>query len=400
MKQISLCLLLLTLPISCTTKKSNQINSYLLGLEIPNDSLDTFLNIKMKEYDIPGVSIAVINNNKVVHTIYKGYKNVALKEAVTINTIFEGASISKSVFAYFVMKFVEEGKLDLNKPLYKYLPNPAIAYDERYKKITAQMVLCHRSGLPNWREGENDRKLKLKFTPNTQYGYSGEAYQYLAMVLKEIAKTDWKGLESIFQRKVAVPLGMKHTVFIQNEYTRKHKAEPYDENGKWIDWKNNYWFKKEDNKFYAPSSIHTKPRDFSKWMIAMMNNKGLKASNFEKMLQPYSIVPIAELNVKYTLGFNKLDYPFTNIFFHGGDNEGFTSLYVFDKDKKWGFILFANSENGGELGKELFLYLLTGPNKTNLYAILICLVLISIISIYYFIKLVKNIVTKHKYTLV
>lgn len=393
MKRILFYGLLLFLLTYCSKPDSNQLESY-LGFKVQIDSLNNFLDRKMKEHQIPGISLAIINHNKVVYTSYKGYKNKELKQPVTSKTIFEGASISKSVFAYFVMKFVEEGKLDLNKPLYQYLPYPDLADDERYKKITAKMVLCHRSGMPNWREDEDDKKLKLLFEPNTQYGYSGEAYQYLAMVLKEISRTDWKGLEKLFQQKVAIPLKMKHTVFIQNDYTRKNKAEPYDENGKWMDWRNNYWFKKEDNIFYAASSIHSEPIDFSKWMIAVMNNKGLSKKSLEIMFKPYSDVPVDELNIKYTLGFNKLDYPFTNIFFHGGDNEGFNSLYVFDKSKKWGFVLFANSENGSELGKDLFFYLLTGPNKTNLYITLIIgiLVVLTVLffSIRYFIKIIKN----------
>ena len=393
MKNILFWCLTLLLTINCTSPKSNEIESY-LGFKIQLDSLDSFINSKIKEYKIPGISLAIINNNKVVYTIYKGFKNKETKQPVSANTIFEGASISKSVFAYFVMQFVEEGKLDLNKPLYQYLPYSDLAYDERYKKITAKMVLCHRSGMPNWREGEADKKLKLLFDPNTQYGYSGEAYQYLAMVLKEIAKTDWKGLEQIFQNKVAKPLKMKHTVFIQTDYTRKNKAEPYDENGNWIDWRNNYWFKKEDNKFYAASSIHTEPLDFSKWMLAIMNQKGLTKNSFDTMLKPYSQVPVDELNIKYTLGFNKLDFPFTDIYFHGGDNEGFTSLYVLDIKKKWGFVLFANSENGGEFGKELFFYLLSGPNKSQIY-IVISIVLITLLTLLYI--LVKRLKKRIKF---
>ena len=393
MKRLLFYLFSLFLLAYCNKPNSNQLESY-LGFKIQNDSLNNFLDFKMKKYKIPGLSLAIINDNKIVYSSYKGYKNIALKEPITSKTIFEGASISKSVFAYFVMKFVEEGKLDLNKPLYQYLPYQDIANDKRYKKITAKMVLCHRSGMPNWREGEDDKKLKLKFNPNTQYGYSGEAYQYLAMVLKKISNTDWNGLEKLFQEKVAIPLKMKHTVFIQNAYTRKNKAEPYDKNEKWIDWKNNYWFKKEDSIFYAPSSIHTEPIDFSKWMLAIMNNKGLSKKSFEVMLTPYSDVPVDELNIKYTLGFNKLDYPFTDVFFHGGDNEGFTSLYVFDKSKKWGFILFANSENGSELGKDLFFYLITGPNKTKLYTIVIIGIISIIISLFFFIKWLKYKINK------
>src|SRR5690606_33606031 len=145
------------------------------------DSINIFLKSRMDSLNIPGLSIAVINDSKVVYHNTFGFANVEKKLPVTDKTIFEAASISKSEFAFFVMQFVEEGKLDLDKPLYEYLPYQDIANDERYKKITARMVLSHRSGFPNWRENEDDKKLKIKFDPGTDYEYSGEGYQYLAM---------------------------------------------------------------------------------------------------------------------------------------------------------------------------------------------------------------------------
>ena len=93
------------------------------------------------------------------------------------------------------------------------------------------MVLSHRSGFPNWRRDEADGNLKIKFEPGTQYLYSGEGYQYLAMVLRHIEGTDWTGLEAAFQKRVAKPLGLENTVFIQTPYTKKNKAQPYNEDG-------------------------------------------------------------------------------------------------------------------------------------------------------------------------
>lgn len=233
---------------SCSGKKVPEIKND-NGFGISKDSLDIYVELKMKELNIPGLSIAFINDGKVWHHKTMGYANLEKKLPVTDKTIFEGASISKSVFAFFVMTYVEDSKLDLDKPLYEYLPYPDIAYDARYKKITARMILSHRSGLPNWRENEEDKTLKIKFEPGTDYQYSGEGYQYLAMVLKHVEGTDWDGLEAAFQEKVAKPLDMEHTVFIQTPYTRAHKAEPYDESGKWIDWKNDYWHKKGSKEF-------------------------------------------------------------------------------------------------------------------------------------------------------
>nr|WP_246164437.1 serine hydrolase domain-containing protein [Xanthovirga aplysinae] len=323
----------------------------------------------MREFNIPGLAIAIINKGEVVYRINFGYANLEQKIPVTDTTIFEGASMSKSVFGFFVMKYVEEGKLDLDKPLHEYLPYPDIAYDDRYKKITARMVLSHRSGFPNWRENEPDKKLRIKFEPGTDYLYSGEGYQYLAMVLKHIENTDWAGLEVAFQDKIAQPLGMEHTVFIQTPFTTKYKAEPYDENGKWIDWKKDYWNNKEEGVFGAAFSIHSEPLDFSKWMIGVMKEELLSKESYHELLKPHSNVPTDDLDISYTLGFMKFPFIFTNTYGHGGNNEGFTSFFTLNTTKDWGYVLFTNSEYGEKLGEDLFFYLLLGPYLTIPYII-------------------------------
>lgn len=329
-------------------------------ITVSKDSIDSFLQSKMKEQNIPGVSIALINDSKVVYHQTFGFANKEKELPVTNKTIFEGASISKSVFASFVMTYVEEGKLDLDKPLYQYLPYPDIEHDDRYKKITARIVLSHRSGFPNWRENEKDKKLIIKFEPGTDYEYSGEGYQYLAMVLKHIDGTDWNGLEDTFQKKIAKPLGLKHTTFIEDDYTMKNKAEPYKNNGEWIDWKNEYWYKKDKGVFVPAASIRTEPIDFSKWMIGVMNKKVLSESSYDTLLKHYSSMsePEAETQLYYCLGFVTANRIFTTSYWHGGTNDGFTCFYFMDTSKKWGYVVFTNSEYGETLGYRLLDYFL------------------------------------------
>ncbi len=368
MKKITIILsLLLYLPfmqfdgIAQDKQKRKSGFSNLKGTKISKVTFESYLDSQMKALNIPGLSIAIINNGKVVFSKTKGYANLERQLPVTKKTIFEGASISKSVFAFFVMTYVEKGKLDLDKPLFEYLPYPDIAHDERYKKITARMVLSHRSGFPNWRENEDDKTLKLKFDPGTDYGYSGEGYQYLAMVLKHIEGSDWNALEAAFQNKVAKPLGLKHTVFIQTPYTRENKAEPYGENGKWIDWKNDYWYKKGKDQVVAAASIHSEPIDFSKWMIAVMNKKLLSEKSYQELFKHHSKLPGSEHS--YTLGFINLGPPYQNIVVHSGNNEGFTCYYLMDIEKDWGYVLFTNSEQGERLGNTLYDYFIEEKSK-------------------------------------
>ncbi|MEK6152139.1 serine hydrolase domain-containing protein [Flavobacteriaceae bacterium 3-367] len=266
----------------CSSTTKTIIKDY-NNTNISKDSIDNYIEDKMRELKIPGLSFSIINKGEVVYNNNYGYANLEKQLPVSPQTIFEAASLSKSVFAFFVMKYVEEGKLDLDKPLFEYLPYSDIAYDGRYKEITARMVLSHTSGLPNWRENEEDKKLKIKFDPGTNFEYSGEGYQYLAMVLKNFEGEDWNKLEKSFQDKVAKPLSLDNTVFIQNKTTRELKAEPYNMEGKWIDWKNNYWYKKDDGVFVAPSSLHTNTNDFSKWMITIMDNKLLSDNSYKEL---------------------------------------------------------------------------------------------------------------------
>ncbi|WP_400078754.1 serine hydrolase domain-containing protein [Winogradskyella sp. R77965] len=388
-------ILIISLSCLCCSNKNNTIDSY-IGMDIPKDSIDSYLDSKMKSLNIPGLAIAIINEGEVVYHQTKGYAIIEDKKPVTKQTIFEGASISKSIFAYFVMKFVEEGKLDLDKPLYQYMPYPDIAYDERYKKITARIVLSHRSGFPNWRENEKDGLLKLKFDPDSDYGYSGEGYEYLALVLKHIEQTDWNGLESIFQEKVAQPLGMTHTVFIENTHTNEHKAAAYVPEGR-VDVANNYWSKKDKGIFSAPSSIHSEPIDFSKWMIAVMNKEGLSEESFKTLFTPHSLVEETEYyDIYYTLGFNIPKIPLTDIYLHGGNNIGFTSWFALDSNKKWGYVLFTNSEFGELLGEELLLYLAVGPDKTKLYWSISGILIIIICSFSYLIIRVRKRIKNNK----
>lgn len=350
-------LIALILLAACTSQEKRTYIKDYSGTNLSTADVDDFLESGMEKHNIPGLAIAIVNNSEVVYHKTFGYANKEKEMPVTEQTLFEAASMSKSVFATMVMMYVEEGKLDLDKPLYTYWPFPDIEYDERYKKITARMVLSHRSGFPNWREG--DEKLKINFEPGSDYMYSGEGFQYLAMVLEHIDSTDSYGLEKKFQDKIAKPLGLKHTVFIRDDYTRNNKAEPYNADGTWIDKTKevNRW---SGDEFGAAYSIHSEPIDFSKWMIAIMNKKLLREESYQQLFKSHSDVPSqGPLKLSYGLGFFIASVPDTDLhtYGHSGRNDGFTCLFTINTEKDWGLVIFTNSENGAKLNDELLEYL-------------------------------------------
>src|SRR4030095_6183209 len=103
-------------------------------------AIDQFIETYQKYYNIPGVSLALIKDGKLVYHKTYGVRNTMTQQAVDAYTLFEAASITKPVFASAVQRLAERGVIDLNKPLYEYLPYKDIEQDERYKLITAKHV--------------------------------------------------------------------------------------------------------------------------------------------------------------------------------------------------------------------------------------------------------------------
>ncbi len=320
----------------------SEIIKNLKGQEVKVEDLESFLEAQMRLLEVPGVSLAIINDGKVVYHTVKGYAEIKNKKEVTNNTIFEGASLSKPVFAYLVMKLVEEGKLALDKPLHLYLPYEDIAYDERYKKITARMVLSHTTGFPNWRPDNGKGKLVIQFEPGTSFGYSGEGYQYLAKVVAHLLHTDDAGLEAFYQEVVAKPLQLKYTKYLQDEHNKKNKAVGYE---------GTIPLKGEDDPtvFGAAYSIHSEALDFSKWIIAILRQEGLSKESYLELFRSQVKIPEdspeGQLGVTdWTLGFAKAQLPFGTVYAHGGNNEGYTSLFALNREKQWGFVIFTNAD--------------------------------------------------------
>lgn len=336
------------------------------GQNIEIEELDAFIKSQMKLHNVPGLSFAVINNSKLVYKQVYGLKNIETIEVVNERTIFETASVSKSIFAYFAMIMVEKGLIDLDTPLYKYMPYPDIEHDERYKLITARMVLSHTSGLPNWRFYNDDGKLNIKFTPGSQFHYSGEGYEFLAKVLTHLNNTDYIGLEKIIADEVYKPLKMTNSGFMLPEEQLKTKKASGYEDGELSDG-----IPADMTKPYFGSSFkfHTDVIDFSKFMIALIKEKGMKKETFTEMFRQQVVLPEDEsLRTEdgfdsWSLGFIRAETSQGMKLAHGGMNPSFQCYYMILKEKEFGFVFFGNSNTAIEMFPVIEEYLLSGKKE-------------------------------------
>ncbi|MVT41989.1 serine hydrolase [Chitinophaga oryziterrae] len=322
--------------------------------------VDHFIETYQKYYQIPGVSLALIKDDSLVYYKTYGVRNTFTGEKVDENTLFEAASVTKPVFAFAVQRLAERGIIDLDKPLYLYLPYPDIEYDERYKLMTARHVLTHRTGFPNWRWMNKDGKLNLMFTPGTDYSYSGEGFEYLKMVVEKITG---KKVEQVLQEEVLHPIGLYHTFFSRNDSLKLMAANGH------YDMLPTY-----DELPESPGmaySMYTEARIFTKFMLYLLEQKGLNAQTYQAMFEKHSDFHYKPEDKKprYPAYMGESleirETPFGKSFGHGGNNGDFKCRFEVYQDLKMGYVIFTNSNTSDALIDALRDFLVEGKENVN-----------------------------------
>jgi CubicO group peptidase (beta-lactamase class C family) len=336
------------------------------GTTITPAEIDATITRLIKAAEVPGLGIAVLNDGKIVYLKAYGVRDKERNLPLTVDSAMYAASFSKSAFAYMVMQLVGKGSLDLDKPVFQYLPKPLpeypsytdLANDPRYLRITARMLLSHTSGFPNWRLLEEDRKLHIHFAPGSRYAYSGEGIVLLQLVVESITK---KPLEELMQQLVFQPLGMSRTSMVWQDRFETDFANEYDEYGRSLG-------ADKRTKAEAVGSMQTTIADFARFMQAVLDGKGLSKEDLEGMLGPQiQITSKHEFptldeettdenkarRLSYGLGWGLYWTPYGKAFFKEGHSDGEMNYTVGFDRKKTGIIIMTNSANGEGIYKEL-----------------------------------------------
>ena len=323
------------------------------GKYISFSAMDAFLRSQMDSIGMPGLSFALISDGQIVYRRTLGVTNAETGQRVSYASLFDAASMTKTPFAFLVLRLVDKGILDLDKPLFTYLPYPDIAYDERYKLITARMVLSHTAGFPNWRFFNKDGKLDIKFTPGTQYQYSGEGYEYLANVISHLLNIQKNDLQELFNEEVAKQSGMEKTYFTWNSWVEEHRVSGH------VDGKvaEGYGIRADKPGFYASYSMQTEALNYARFLLALMNENGLKKGSFDDMLRVQFPNAGKSPDEQWGLGIGIRPAEFGDEFYHGGYNLNFSGEFMFNKEQKFGYVFFTNCNKGSEFNKKLLKFI-------------------------------------------
>jgi CubicO group peptidase (beta-lactamase class C family) len=358
MKQTFVWLALALLSASLAVGQQSTVTR-LDGSTISAAEIDTTVTRLMKATEVTGAGIAVFNHGKIAYMKAYGFRDKDKNLPLTVDSVMSAASLSKVAFTYLVLQLVDDGVLDLDKPVYQYLSKPLpeypkyadLANDPRYKRITARMLLSHTSGFANWRWFEEDRKLRIHFEPGSRYAYSGEGISLLQLVVETVTKTP---LEELMQKRVFQHLGMNRTSMVWQERFESDYANGYDEYGRSLG-------PLKQHKAGAAGSMSTTLADFSRFMQAVLDGRLLRPKTREQMLSPqiqivskHMFPTLSEettdenkaIRLSSGLGWTLYWTPYGEAFSKGGHDDGWRHYTVcFDKVKT-GIVIMTNSGNG------------------------------------------------------
>jgi CubicO group peptidase (beta-lactamase class C family) len=371
MASLALWLVVVT---SCAGQETKQPEiTRLDGTKISTVDADAFAKKALEDAHVTGAQIAVVVKGKLAWSAAYGFRRREPALPMERDTTTWAASITKSVFATYVMQLVERGEFDLDKPIGQQLPLPLENYeayrekaseivkDPQWATVTPRMLLSHTSGLANFATMEPDKKMHLRFKPGTQFLYSGEGINLVQFVIEEQKK---KPLEVLLQEAIFGPLGMTRTALIYKEDFGANVADRYDMNEK---------FRSQTKRFPArgAGSMTTSAEDMSKFVEGLFAGKILKKSTRKKMLKPVFQIrsvhefPLeankgegkeaADVGLAYGIGWGLLTRTkYGPAFFKEGHGDGAQNYMICFEKKQSCMIVLTNSDNGELTFRELF----------------------------------------------
>ena len=336
------------------------------GSRISANEIDQTVARLMDAAKVTGVGLAILNDGRLSYLKAYGFRDLKKNLPLTPDSVMSAASFTKVAFAFMVMQLVQEGVLDLDKPVYQYLPNPLPEYssykdlsgDERYKKITTRMLLSHTSGFPNWRRFTDDHRLAIFFEPGSRFAYSGEGIALLQLIVETRTK---KSLPDLMRQRVFEPIGMSHSSMVWRWRSEGLLANGYDEQKNCLGPQRR-WLAD------AAGSMKTTPADFALFIQAVMNSQGLHKQTSDLMLSPQIRIRSKhefptlsnettdennQIQLSYGLGWGLYWTPYGKAFFKEGHDDGWRNYTVCFDDARLGIVIMTNSSNGEGIYKDL-----------------------------------------------
>jgi CubicO group peptidase (beta-lactamase class C family) len=341
-----------------------QVENGLVG-RLKIDGRQFNIKERMAHYKVKGVSIAVVQNYKVVWAKGYGWADEKEKRPVTTSTLFEPGSISKSLNAVGVLKLAQDQQLDLDADINNYLQKWKFPYDSvsKGKKISLKHLLSHTAGLSVHGFPGYDRKVKIPslpeildgktpantaavrslFEPGLRYQYSGGGTTISQLIIEEVSKQPY---HVFIYDNVLKPMGMLQSSYQQPPAPgkMKHVATGYRADGSEV-----------ENKFHVypeqgAAGLWTTPTELGNYIIeTQLALQGKSSKVLNQSMTQLRLTPF--IDQSSALGVFIENREGSKYFSHSAGNEGFRGFYLGSMEGGNGLAVFVNSDNGGILSE-------------------------------------------------
>lgn len=313
---------------------------------------------KYHEYDQFNGSVLVANDGKIILADGFGMANMEYDIPNGPETKHRIGSITKQFTAALILQLVEEGKLELDQPISKYLPDykgPAA------EVVTIHHLLTHSSGIPSYTSFPNFFEEQsrnptspaefvktfadstLQFSPGESYSYNNSAYFLLGHMIEEI---EGKSYEEVLQEKILDPLNMEDTGYDHHATIMKNRAAGYERNGN--EYINAPYL--DMSLPYAAGSLYSTAEDLYKWDRALYGNEIFSEESKELMFSPQMDMGDAHYGYGWLIGKMPRGQAgdSVQIVGHGGGINGFNTIIVrFPEEED--LIVLLNNTGGANL---------------------------------------------------
>jgi len=326
------------------------------------------LQERMAFYNVPGVSVAVLDGGRVAWAKGYGVKDVDTGEPVTPRTLFQAASISKPVAATAALRLVEEGLLQLDAPVNDYLRGWTIPENDftREHPVTLKHLLSHTGGLtvhgfPGYAIGEevpsteevldgsgpaNTPPVRVDTVPGNLWRYSGGGYTILQKLLEDVTG---KPFPRVLRDEVLAPVGMTLSGYDQPIPPEKtpyaassHLSDGTGGDGKWHIYPE-----------MAAAGLWTNPTDLA--MLAMELQASYQGEEGRVLSPEMTRAMFTPVLGGYGLGFGLQGEGEEARFSHGGSNYGFRAQFLAFMEGGRGVFVMTNGDRGSALAQEITL---------------------------------------------
>lgn len=334
----------------------------------PLKGLDDFVAKAMKEFEVPGLAVAVVKDDKVI--LAKGYGVRTLGESATVDekTLFAIGSCSKAFTAACIGMLVDEGKVKWDDPVTKYLRGFELYDPYVTREITLRDILSHRCGLDRhdlvWYASDLSREeviRRMRYARpassfRSKYGYQNIMFLTAGQVVPAVTGKSW---DEFVAERIFKPLGMKSSnTSVRSLPGGGDVATPHErieEKVQTVPWRN------IDNVGPA-GSINSCAEDMARWVRFQLGggtfekNRLLTSAALGEMHKPQTIIPLEGPQAKlypqshfynYGLGWSMCDYRGKKALEHGGNIDGMSALVAMLPEEKLGLVVLAN--HGGSL---------------------------------------------------